>query len=292
MGAAPSGGPGGWQHSARRIYCPEPAAPRRHDEGTGGAVTKRISRLQDPRSLHRTRPPGARSQAKRLWHTTARGPARFGVRSPRRRSPAAGGQPGSSSSTRACCGLPRRRSSGGGDLVAEADPDPVPPTTLGDPAECPVCGTVVGEFLPAGSKRIMFDRRCPECRSLERHHAVWLCFQARTNLFDEQLRMLHIAPEGRSARATTLRPAQPSLPQRRPELAASDGPHGPDRARGARQALSTSCTPVTCSNTYLMIDRQSARSTGCCGRGVGRCSSSRCSVLPPGGRLGVGPDGA
>jgi SAM-dependent methyltransferase len=71
--------------------------------------------------------------------------------------------------------------------VGELDPT--------DVAECPICGTVVPSFIPAGIKDMVDDRRCPKCTSLERHRAVWLYFQQRTNLFDDQLRMLHVAPE-------------------------------------------------------------------------------------------------
>jgi SAM-dependent methyltransferase len=68
-------------------------------------------------------------------------------------------------------------------------------TTKQDLAECPICGTVTPEFLAAGVKRVVADRRCPTCTSLERHRSVWLFFQQRTNLFTEPVRMLHIAPE-------------------------------------------------------------------------------------------------
>jgi SAM-dependent methyltransferase len=68
-------------------------------------------------------------------------------------------------------------------------------TTKQDFAECPICGTVTKQFLAAGIKRVVPDRRCPTCTSLERHRSVWLFFQQRTNLFTEPVRMLHIAPE-------------------------------------------------------------------------------------------------
>jgi hypothetical protein len=80
-----------------------------------------------------------------------------------------------------------------------------------DPAECPVCGLVVGRFLPfqgggrppgRASDPVGDDgapapeqRRCPGCGSLERHRAVWLYFQRRTNLFTAPVKMLHVAPE-------------------------------------------------------------------------------------------------
>lgn len=64
-----------------------------------------------------------------------------------------------------------------------------------DEAECPICGTVVSQFEPAGNKKVVPDRRCPTCSSLERHRAIWLFFRERTNLFTEDVKMLHVAAE-------------------------------------------------------------------------------------------------
>ena len=174
--------------------------------------------------------------------------------------------------------------------VAEADPGPVPPTTLGDPAECPVRGTVVGEFLPAGSKRIMPDRRCPECRSLERHRAVWLCFQARTNLFDEQLRMLHIAPEG------ALGPRLSALPNLHYLSADLSSPRAMVHMDLTELAAPDGSFDVVYAShvlEHIPDDRQAICEIHRVLRpGVGRCSSSHVRSHHPGGRLGVGPDGA
>jgi SAM-dependent methyltransferase len=70
-----------------------------------------------------------------------------------------------------------------------------------DPAECPICGTIVDAFLPGGHpSRLRPDAMCPKCQSLERHRAFWLCLLARTKLLSapllpEPLRVLHIGPE-------------------------------------------------------------------------------------------------
>jgi hypothetical protein len=64
-----------------------------------------------------------------------------------------------------------------------------------DPAECPVCGTVVEAFLPSGLQRVVPDRMCPTCTSLERHRAVWLYFRQRTDLFTAPHRLLDVAPD-------------------------------------------------------------------------------------------------
>ena len=66
---------------------------------------------------------------------------------------------------------------------------------MADEAECPICGTVVDQFDPCGHQADDARPRCPGCKSVERHRAVWLTFKERTNLFTEQVRMLHVAPE-------------------------------------------------------------------------------------------------
>jgi SAM-dependent methyltransferase len=68
-------------------------------------------------------------------------------------------------------------------------------SALNPPAECPICGTVVPEFLPHGVPKAKPDRRCPECGSVERHRIIWLFFQRRTDLFTAPTKLLHIAPE-------------------------------------------------------------------------------------------------
>jgi SAM-dependent methyltransferase len=75
------------------------------------------------------------------------------------------------------------------------DDDATPRTPADHPAECPICGTIVPSFLPFGPRKESPDRQCPTCGSLERHRQVWLFFQAKTNLLDDKVRMLHIAPE-------------------------------------------------------------------------------------------------
>jgi SAM-dependent methyltransferase len=59
---------------------------------------------------------------------------------------------------------------------------------------CPCCNGNFDEFLPFGVKQRP-NARCPNCGSLERHRLLWLYFQNRTNLFSENLKVLHIAPE-------------------------------------------------------------------------------------------------
>jgi len=64
----------------------------------------------------------------------------------------------------------------------------------GHQVECPVCGKWFRRFLPYG--RIpRVNVLCPECLSLERHRLIWLYLQQKTNFFQSQLKVLHIAPE-------------------------------------------------------------------------------------------------
>ncbi len=59
---------------------------------------------------------------------------------------------------------------------------------------CPCCGGRFTTFAPAGGKRKLPNRKCPQCGSLERHRALWLFMAARTDLLTAGLRVLHFAP--------------------------------------------------------------------------------------------------
>lgn len=59
---------------------------------------------------------------------------------------------------------------------------------------CPICLSGTKLFLPAG----IFSRpnaRCPVCRSLERHRALYLYFEENRNKFVKNMAVLHFAPE-------------------------------------------------------------------------------------------------
>ncbi len=62
----------------------------------------------------------------------------------------------------------------------------------GDDVECPCCGGSFREFMPGrdGSNPI-----CPRCGAQARHRALWLYLHERTNLYSEELSVLHFAPE-------------------------------------------------------------------------------------------------
>lgn len=59
---------------------------------------------------------------------------------------------------------------------------------------CPCCGSEFREFARFGGNRRK-NAWCPECESLERHRLLWMFFEKKTNLYTENIRLLHVAPE-------------------------------------------------------------------------------------------------
>lgn len=64
----------------------------------------------------------------------------------------------------------------------------------GNKVICPCCNGHFRKFLPFGVERRP-NARCPRCGSLERHRSTWLYLKNRTNLFYDNLKVLHFAPE-------------------------------------------------------------------------------------------------
>lgn len=64
----------------------------------------------------------------------------------------------------------------------------------GSAVECPCCNKQFAQMLDAGNP-VRNNVRCPFCRSLERQRFIWLYLQRETDLFKEDHRLLHIAPE-------------------------------------------------------------------------------------------------
>lgn len=62
----------------------------------------------------------------------------------------------------------------------------------GDNVECPICGGHFERFLPYWNRDYC---RCPRCDSHERHRALWLYLQRRTDLLTAPHELLHLAPE-------------------------------------------------------------------------------------------------
>lgn len=65
---------------------------------------------------------------------------------------------------------------------------------IGDNFFCPCCEGHFREFLPLRNYPNLFVM-CPRCESLERHRLLWMYFKERTNIFAENVELLHIAPE-------------------------------------------------------------------------------------------------
>ncbi|MCA1823140.1 MAG: class I SAM-dependent methyltransferase [Mycobacteriales bacterium] len=63
---------------------------------------------------------------------------------------------------------------------------------IGRRRECSICGARVRRFEPHRGRS---DAKCPHCGALERHRAIWLYLQRRTDLFTAPRRVLHFAPE-------------------------------------------------------------------------------------------------
>ncbi|MFC2040933.1 class I SAM-dependent methyltransferase [Chloroflexota bacterium] len=65
---------------------------------------------------------------------------------------------------------------------------------IGNQVTCPCCDGHFRKFLPFGVEQRP-DAQCPNCESMERHRLIWLYLKNRTNLFSDNLRVLHFAPE-------------------------------------------------------------------------------------------------
>ena len=65
----------------------------------------------------------------------------------------------------------------------------------GDQLEDPIVGRSYRKMLPYGRVRSRPNALAPHSLSLERHRAVWAFLQRKTAFFQDNLRMLHLAPE-------------------------------------------------------------------------------------------------
>lgn len=66
---------------------------------------------------------------------------------------------------------------------------------IGNKVWCPICEHRYRIFLPYGRTNPRSNALCPNCQSLERHRLLWLYLNQKTNFFNTQLMVLHIAPE-------------------------------------------------------------------------------------------------
>ncbi len=63
----------------------------------------------------------------------------------------------------------------------------------GDQLFCPSCSRHFRTFLSGPNRRS--NVMCPRCNSLERHRLLALYLESQTNFFQQQLKVLHFAPE-------------------------------------------------------------------------------------------------
>lgn len=59
----------------------------------------------------------------------------------------------------------------------------------------PIDGSAYSKFLSYGYKTIRKNALCPGTLSLERHRLLWLYLKNETNLLNDNLKVLHVAPE-------------------------------------------------------------------------------------------------
>jgi len=64
----------------------------------------------------------------------------------------------------------------------------------GDNVHCPICNNKFRKFLPYGINS-RNNALCPKCLSLERHRLLWLYLNRKTDFFEKEYKVLHVAPE-------------------------------------------------------------------------------------------------
>jgi len=64
----------------------------------------------------------------------------------------------------------------------------------GEGYSCPCCGTNFRQLMKGGVDNRV-NAVCPKCNSFERHRLLWLYLKRKTNLFTDNLRVLHVCPE-------------------------------------------------------------------------------------------------
>lgn len=65
----------------------------------------------------------------------------------------------------------------------------------GDRFTDPIDGSSYRTFLPYGYNKLRPNALCPGTLSLERHRYLWLYLQRQTSFLEDQLNVLHLAPE-------------------------------------------------------------------------------------------------
>lgn len=65
----------------------------------------------------------------------------------------------------------------------------------GNTVHCVCCSKSFITFLPGGVVQKRPNALCPNCGSLERHRLIWHYLSHQTNLLQDRIKLLHIAPE-------------------------------------------------------------------------------------------------
>jgi SAM-dependent methyltransferase len=78
----------------------------------------------------------------------------------------------------------------------------LPLAYMGRSVGCPCCGRTFRKFV----SRFGSDELCPACLSLSRHRLFWLFLEPRLDQHDQELAVLHFAPEEGIARRLAERP--------------------------------------------------------------------------------------
>lgn len=65
----------------------------------------------------------------------------------------------------------------------------------GNQVECTVCSSTFRNFLPYGRLIVRDNALCPNCLALERHRLMALYLREKTNFYQANLKLLHVAPE-------------------------------------------------------------------------------------------------
>lgn len=68
------------------------------------------------------------------------------------------------------------------------------PIYTGNKVTCPCCKKSFSRFLPYGLKKRP-NALCPWCLSLERHRGLWLFLHEKSSIFEQNIKLLHFAPE-------------------------------------------------------------------------------------------------
>lgn len=78
---------------------------------------------------------------------------------------------------------------------------------VGNKYICPCCGWKLRAFTHGNtSLKIRPNGYCPRCNSKARHRRDWLFLKERTNLFSDQVRLLHVSPKYALSRRLTKMP--------------------------------------------------------------------------------------